>query len=635
MRLLLALALLLASIWAPARAQQVEHLLDFAARIAVLPDGAVEVEEDIAVLALGHSIKRGIYRDLLLTAPDALGLLRPGFVLESATRDGKPEPYRVERTDSGVRVWLGQADVFLEPGTYRYRLRYRMDGQVARHAGFDELYWNVNGTGWNMPVRRVSAEVVLPQGAKVTQFSAYTGHEGDQGRDVRDAQPGEGRITFETTRPLAAWENLTIAVGFSPGFVTFAEPELWQRALRLLTETEPVALAMVLVAALAAYYTLVWWIVGRDPKAGVIVPVWSPDLPPAAMRYIRTMRFDDQCVAAALLSLAVKGYVTFDERKDGKLVLHRAVPPDGAPARSDGEAALLHALLGNLDALVLEQANHRTLAAGRGALHDHFDKTLNRVFFRHNGGWFTIGMVFTILGWLAVTFGHPDMLLSVAGAVWVALAAIPLSGAWRSVLASWRGWRGTGSATDLIGAGVTGAVVLAVTAMVALPALALGGELDPGTLVALAALGGVNLLFLRLLKAPTLVGRAALDEIEGTRQYLTVAEADRLRFHNPPDRTPRHFEALLPYAVALGVETDWTRQFAEVLRRAGTPDAPDYTPGWYHGSRFTGDRLSRIGGTLGASYAAAAASPSSSSSGGSGGGGSSGGGGGGGGGGGW
>jgi uncharacterized membrane protein YgcG len=632
MRWLVALALLLAGLWAPAQAQPMEHVRDFVARIAVQQDGAVEVEEEIEVLALGHGIKRGIYRDLLLSAPDALGLLRPEFVLHAATRDGRAEPHRVERTGSGVRIWLGQADVFLQPGTYRYRLRYRMGAQVARHDGFDEIYWNVNGTGWNMPVLRVSAEIVVPAGATVMQASAYTGLEGEQGADVREARPGEGRIAFETTRPLAAWENLTVAVGFTPGIVVFADSAPWQRAVRLLTGTGPVALGLGLVAMLTAYYLVVWWFVGRDPPAGVVVPVWAPDLPPAAMRYIRRMRFDDQCVAAALLSLAVKGYVTFRERGDGTLVLYREVPPEDAPACSAGETALLNAVLGSRHNLVLEQANHRTLAAGRRALEEHFEATLNRVFFRRNGGWFTIGMVFTVLGWVAVTIGHPDMVLSVAGAAWLALAAIPLSAAWRGVLAAWRGWRATRGALDGVGAVVGGAMVLGITAMAGMPALALGEELDPGTVAALAALGGVNLLFLWLLRAPTVVGRAALDEIEGTRQYLTVAEAERLRFHNPPDRTPRHFEALLPYAVALGVETGWTRQFADVLQRAGAPDASEYRPGWYHGSRFSGDRLSRLGGTLGASYAAAATSPSSSrGSSGSGGGGSSGGGGGGGG----
>ena len=127
-------------------------------------------------------------------------------------------------------------------------------------------------------------------------------------------------------------------------------------------------------------------------------------------------------------------------------------------------------------------------------------------------------------------------------------------------------------------------------------------------------------------QAPTAVGREALDEIEGTRRYLTVAEADRLRFHNPPERTPQHFEAMLPYAVALGVETDWTRQFADVLERAAAVPGGGYRPRWYHGSRFSGARLSDLGHTLGASYATAATPKSSSSGGGSRGGGSSGGG---------
>jgi uncharacterized membrane protein len=158
----------------------------------------------------------------------------------------------------------------------------------------------------------------------------------------------------------------------------------------------------------------------------------------------------------------------------------------------------------------------------------------------------------------------------------------------------------------------------------------IGWEMVVAGLVLIA----VNILFRSLLKAPTEVGRRALDEIEGTRLYLSVAEAERLRFHNPPDRTPEHFEAMLPYAVALGVETAWTRQFTEVLARASTAEHGEYHPRWYHGRRFNGAALSGLGTSLASSYGAAAAPPSSSGSG-SGGGGSSGGGGGGGGGGGW
>lgn len=53
----------------------------------------------------------------------------------------------------------------------------------------------------------------------------------------------------------------------------------------------------------------------------------------------------------------------------------------------------------------------------------------------------------------------------------------------------------------------------------------------------------------------------------GLRQYLSLAEKDRLNLLNPPELTPRHFELLMPYAYALGVEQQWSRAFAEAMQR--------------------------------------------------------------------
>jgi uncharacterized membrane protein YgcG len=126
-----------------------------------------------------------------------------------------------------------------------------------------------------------------------------------------------------------------------------------------------------------------------------------------------------------------------------------------------------------------------------------------------------------------------------------------------------------------------------------------------------------------------------MDDIEGLKLYMSVAEKDRLNLLNPPDRTPEHFEALLPSAMALDVENDWNEQFADVLANAAVDPTSDrhHTPSWYSGrTPFTG-----LAASLGVSFAGAVSASSSApgSSSGSGGGGSSGGGGGGGGGGGW
>jgi uncharacterized membrane protein len=136
------------------------------------------------------------------------------------------------------------------------------------------------------------------------------------------------------------------------------------------------------------------------------------------------------------------------------------------------------------------------------------------------------------------------------------------------------------------------------------------------------------------MKAHTVAGRKIVDQIEGFRQYLGVAEEARLDALNPPDKTPELFERFLPYAVALDVENHWAQRFAGVLATAATAAA---ATSWYSGDyNIASDPTGfahHLGGHLTSTIASAATPPGSSS--GSGGFGFSGGGGGGGGGGGW
>ena len=127
-----------------------------------------------------------------------------------------------------------------------------------------------------------------------------------------------------------------------------------------------------------------------------------------------------------------------------------------------------------------------------------------------------------------------------------------------------------------------------------------------------------------------------MDEIEGLKMYMEVAEKDRLDMLNSPEQTPQLFEKLLPYAIALGVENKWSKKFKSVLEKA--VERGGYQPSWYVGV-YGFHQLDRITNDLGSEFtssiSSASISPQSSGSSGSFGGGFSGGGGGGGGGGGW
>ena len=115
------------------------------------------------------------------------------------------------------------------------------------------------------------------------------------------------------------------------------------------------------------------------------------------------------------------------------------------------------------------------------------------------------------------------------------------------------------------------------------------------------------------------------EYILGLKQYLSVAEKDRLNFHNAPEKNPQHFEALLPYAMVLGVEKQWAKQFEGIYI-----DTSAWCTGFYIGSFSSRDFTNSLN-SFGSQAKSTFATPSS----GAGGGGFAGGGGGGGGGGSW
>ncbi len=142
--------------------------------------------------------------------------------------------------------------------------------------------------------------------------------------------------------------------------------------------------------------------------------------------------------------------------------------------------------------------------------------------------------------------------------------------------------------------------------------------------------------FAIIMKRPTIRGQKLLDEMIGFKDYLEIAEEEELNLRNPPEKTPALFEAYLPFALAMGVDQQWSERFASVLASIREPDGSSYSPTWYDGN-WNSSKLSRttsgLSSSLNSAVSSSVVAPGSSSGGG--GGGSSGGGGGGGGGGGW
>lgn len=590
-----------------------ERILNFTSHVVVKPDASLTVTETIEVRATGDQIKRGIVREFPTVYTDRFGhRVKVGFKVLEARRDGAHEPYRVESAANGKKIYLGQKDIFLSAGVYVYTLTYQTTRQLGFFKDFDELYWNVTGHAWTFPIDRAEAVLVLPPGAQVRQYAAYTGVLGAKGQDFR-ASVQDGRMVFTGTRGFAPGEGMTVAVAWPKGFV---QPPAWLTRIRDFLEDNPTALlAWLAVLAVLVYYLAVWFRVGRDPAKGLVIPLFEPPpgLSPAAVRLVKRMGFDDKAFAATLVQMAVKGWLII-EGHDGDFTLRRPGNQPSVPLTSLEERILSKLFLGK-DVLQMTASNHENIKSAENALKSNLGWEVEKKYFLTNSGRLAWGVMLSLLALVLAVLSAGDrdsMMISGFLTLWLSI--------WTPVTIGL--WARAGKGQMIFTVPFTFFMVLAIIILF---------FFAPLVATVFVMVVCLSMLFYFLLRAYTVSGRRLMDQIEGFRMYLTAAEQERLELLHPPERTPELFEKYLPFALALDVENEWCEQFAEVL------DKERYAPDWYQGSSWrslgSGGLSDSLGSSLSASLSSASSPPGSSS--GSGGGGSSGGGGGGGGGSGW
>lgn len=517
---------------------------------------------------------------------------------------GTPRGYEAERSEDGVflEITIAGDDYVYGEQTYVITYLQRNVTFTPDDVALDEFYWDVNGTGWRQPFGTVRGELRLdPELAALFtgQAACYKGYEGESTPcDSLQVQQGQEQAVIAEAVLLGPYQNLTLAAAFPLG--TF-EP----RDERFLSSPAAMAGAFGALLALAAAITgfvlrFTRW--RGHPGRGTIVAQYEPEEGVSVLEASDLVNAAGRGVTATILQEAVAGTVRIVETGRRKYTLEYQQPdPDADP----DTASVMSALFGRVpvrgqrrDLKSRDSALGTKLVSLRTKVHSR----MTRSDYRHkpDAGLRVLVAIVGIAGAaLAVTFS---------------IIAIDqqLGGGW--------------------------------------PWLALIGGVGAG-LLALLAVSGVRPLTER--------GRAARDHLEGLREYIRLAEADRLRVLQSPSGALRverpvlgppmiadaagtaaattvpldaatvlHLnERLLPYAVLFGQEREWSEELAALYAARGE------TPTWYAGrSGFNAAAFaSGVDSFTTASSASWSGSSSSSSSGGSGGGGSSGGGGGGGG----
>jgi uncharacterized membrane protein len=500
---LAALAWLFAA--APALAQRTLVIQNFDATIDVSPDGSIVVEEVIVPRFTGSW--NGIYRTIPIQYRTPQGLnytlrLDVESITDAEGRDLKYESSR-ERHYRKLKIWVpGATDA-----TRTVKVRYRVANGLRFFEEHDELYWNVTGDEWEVPIESATARVNLPAGVTGVRATAFRGA---YGSTEQSAVSIDGPlVTVRTERGLGFREGLTVVVGWNPGVVH--RPTTAERAANLAYSNLPLLLPPLVLFGMWR----LWRARGRDPELLPIAAQYEPpaQMTPAELGTLVDGKPDMRDITSTIVDLAVRGYLHITETKSEHLFglfsnrdyTFTLKQPRGTWATlQPHERDMLGAMFGADETVTLSDLKNK--------FYKHLPKLKNELYGRLvRDGFYT---------------GRPDRVRI----LYIVLGII-------------------------VGAGLA---VLSGTLMSAF-------GMQPVSAVIAGILSGlVIVLFGWFMPSRTVRGTRELEKVLGFQEFLSRVEGDRLE---RVVKTPEMFEKYLPYAMALGVEDNWAKAFEGIYQQ--------------------------------------------------------------------
>lgn len=300
-----------------------EHILSFDSDIIISRDATVRVVETITY-DFGGSPAHGIFRTIPVVYSNADGKrYQAEFTLSAVTDEaGAGYPFSAVPDGDNKSIKIGDPAKTIT-GEHTYVISYLMKGPVQYYADHDELYWNVTGNDWDVPIDTVHAQVTvegLGDAGGELKGVCYEGEIGSVNQQC-SIENAKSSVSFRT-ESLGAGEGVTIAVSFPKGIVdTYQMQEVTAFGLSLLQQIL-LGIAIFLLYLVLPIAAIIWWYRnGRDPKIDpTIVRGFDPPktknrraMTPMEVGALVDESIDPRDISAEIVNLAIKKYIHIKE----------------------------------------------------------------------------------------------------------------------------------------------------------------------------------------------------------------------------------------------------------------------------------------------------------------------------------
>jgi len=291
-----------------------ETIQNFNSQIIINTDRSIQVEENISYDFEGNE-RRGIYRTIPLKGINIQGDIQ-------TLQNGKVATQDISR-GGDITIKIGDEDIYIT-GLNQYSITYQVKGVIEKLQDRDELYWQITGNEWEVPIEQASATIILPENLQDKvgdKLYCYTGVSSSTAQDCTITWTNTRTIEITANQSLAVGEGINFAIGFPLG--TLTPPTWWEQNEELIYRS--IAVGILIIGSIGLY--LIWSTWARDPKIRKPI-VRQYDAPkgmsPAGIIHLKNTYATPVEISATIISLAQQGILSITEL-EAKNWLHNAV----------------------------------------------------------------------------------------------------------------------------------------------------------------------------------------------------------------------------------------------------------------------------------------------------------------------
>ncbi len=310
-----------------------EHIKTFDSNIIINKDGTIDVKETITY-DFDSLQKHGIYREIpfIKTNQDGKKFELKFSKISVTDENGNDYNFTTSQINEQIlRLKIGDADR-LVTGIHNYIISYQVAGALTYYSDHDELYWNVTGNQWTVPIAQASSIITPPEKLEPSsvKLSCFTGYQGDNLTLCKTGY-ASGQVRISADESLLTSQGLTAVIGFPKNIVAVLEPKefvsFWDTFVGRLISLMLGLLALIWYVGLPFFIVYKWFKSGRDPKGTVgVTSAWFDPpktqdgkrfLSPGEVGTLGDETVDMKDVSATIVDLARRGYLVIEEKKKG------------------------------------------------------------------------------------------------------------------------------------------------------------------------------------------------------------------------------------------------------------------------------------------------------------------------------